>query len=124
MMRNQRGQVTAELAVLFTFVIAGFIFMGFYLQRAAQGSTKANTDSIGTQFTVDSPWVSQVTSRSTERIVDVGGEKQAETVSLSCSKGEVSVGGELSGDVDISTACDPEGWSGDSDSILTAPSSS
>ena len=25
---NQRGQVTAEIAVLFTFVIAAFVFMG------------------------------------------------------------------------------------------------
>ncbi len=47
---NRRGQVTAEMAVLFTFVIAAFVFMGIYLQRAAQGGVKGNADGLGQQF--------------------------------------------------------------------------
>ena len=56
MMRNRRGQVTAEIAVLFTFVIAALVFMGFYLQRAAQGATKSNSDSLGQQFSILGPF--------------------------------------------------------------------
>ena len=67
MIRNQQGQVSAELAILFAFVIAGFLFMGFYLQRAAQGSTKSNTDAIGSQFSTLSEFNSQSTSRSFEQ---------------------------------------------------------
>src|SRR3989338_6254657 len=55
---NRRGQVTAEMAVLFTFVIAGFVFMGIYLQRAAQGGVKSNADSLGQQFSTQSQWAS------------------------------------------------------------------
>ena len=51
MTRNRRnGQVTAEMAVLFTMVVAGIVFMGTYLQRAAQGGMKSNADSLGSQF--------------------------------------------------------------------------
>ena len=47
---NRRGQVTVEAALLWTFVIAAFVFLGFYLQRAAQGGLKSNADGVGTQF--------------------------------------------------------------------------
>jgi hypothetical protein len=53
---NRRGQVTAELAVLFTFVIAGLIFMGFYLQRGVQGGVKGNVDALGQQFSTTGTW--------------------------------------------------------------------
>jgi len=54
MKRNQRGQVTVEVAVLFAFIIAAFVFMGIYLQRGAQGGVKGNADSMGQQFSVAS----------------------------------------------------------------------
>ena len=56
MRMNRRGQVTAEMAVLFTFVIAAFVFMGVYLQRATQGGVKSNADGLGSQFSTKSPW--------------------------------------------------------------------
>ncbi len=56
MLKNRSGQVTAEMAVLFTFVIAGFVFMGIYLQRAAQGGLKSNADSLGQQFSTNGGW--------------------------------------------------------------------
>ena len=56
MRRDQQGQVTAEMAVLYTFVIAGLVFMGVYLQRGVQGSTKSNADGIGSQYSTESKW--------------------------------------------------------------------
>lgn len=67
---NRRGQVTAELAVLFTFVIAAFVFMGFYLQRGAQGGMKNNADSLGQQFSINTGFAS--TSRQQSRSVSGG----------------------------------------------------
>lgn len=67
MRRHQRGQVSAELAVLFTFAVAGFVLMGIYLQRAAQGSTKSNTDSIGSQFSTTNPFNSYSETSTHER---------------------------------------------------------
>lgn len=64
--RNRQGQVTAEMAVLFTFVIAAFVFMGFYLQRAGQGGVKSNADSLGQQFSTETPWNSTVTTKSVQ----------------------------------------------------------
>ncbi len=66
MRTNHRGQVTAELAVMLTFVIAGFVFMGFYLQRGVQGSTKSNADSLGQQFSTQSGWSNYSGSKSLE----------------------------------------------------------
>lgn len=57
-MRNRHGQVSAEQAVLYSFVIAGMVGMGFYLQRAAQGGMKSNSDSLGQQFSTESGWKS------------------------------------------------------------------
>lgn len=64
MRMNRRGQVTAEMAVLFTFVIAAFVFMGVYLQRATQGGVKSNADGLGQQFSTKSPWSNTTTSNS------------------------------------------------------------
>lgn len=108
-MRNRRGQVTAENAVLFAFVIGGFVFMGFYLQRAAQGSTKANTDSIGAQFSTDSPWNNQTTSNSYERGIGVTLE-ETETTSVSCSTGALGSGVAPGIDPLSATDCDPVEW--------------
>ena len=70
MVRNQRGQVTAEIAVLFTFIIAAFVFMGVYLQRGAQGGVKGNVDQLGQQFSSGNIWKSQ--TRSTSHVDQVG----------------------------------------------------
>ena len=88
---RERGQVTAELAVLFAFVIGGFVAMGFYLQRGVQGSTKANTDSIGTQFSKTGAWNSQSVSQSYER--QPVGATNVKTTSVSCSQGSQAMGG-------------------------------
>ena len=58
MRRYEQGQVTAEMAVLYTFVIAGLVFMGVYLQRGTQGGMKSNADGIGTQFSTEGGWKS------------------------------------------------------------------
>lgn len=69
---NRRGQVTAEMAVLFSFVIAALVFMGTYIQRGSQGSVKGNVDSIGQQFSTEQPWSSRSTSmqHSTDAQID------------------------------------------------------
>lgn len=64
MKRYQRGQVTVEVAVLFAFIIAAFVFMGIYLQRGAQGGVKGNVDSLGQQFSLVSEF-SRVTHSKT-----------------------------------------------------------
>lgn len=84
---NQRGQVTAEMAVLFTFVIAAFVFMGFYLQRAGQGGMKSNADSLGQQFSTTGPWNSFSESISLQK------KSSTETKSNSCNKYSHGVGG-------------------------------
>ena len=66
MARKRRGQVTVELAVLFTFVIGALVFMGFYLQRGAQGQVKSNADSLGQQFSLSGAWNSKVTQTSSQ----------------------------------------------------------
>ena len=81
-LKRQRGQVTAEMAVLFTFVIAGIVFMGTYLQRAAQGGIKGNADSLGTQFSTsetEGGWTSYSEQQSTSQTSGVTG-------SASCSR--------------------------------------
>ena len=122
MRRNQQGQVTAESAVLFSFVIAGFVFMGFYLQRAAQGSTKANTDAIGTQFTVNSPWNNQATSQSFEKTDATTG--QVKTTSVSCSHGAHGFGAAIPADDEIGWTdpdCNPLDYYTDTKSVLRTP---
>jgi uncharacterized protein (UPF0333 family) len=59
---RQRGQVTAEVAVLFGVVIAAFVAMAIYLQRSGQGYIKSNAESLGTQFSATSPWSETRTS--------------------------------------------------------------
>ncbi len=64
MKRNRRGQVTVEVAVLFTFVIAALVYMGFYLQRSAQGAVRGNSDSLGQQFSTASGFNTMQTQHS------------------------------------------------------------
>lgn len=82
---NRRGQVSAEMAVLFTFVVTGLIFMGVYLQRAAQGGVKSNADGLGQQFSTISASnsISRQHSKSTV----------ANTITGSCSDYSHGVGG-------------------------------
>jgi len=61
---QKRGQVTAEAAVLFTFIVAAFVAMGVYLQRGSQGGMKGNVDSMGSQFATTASW-STVTNSAT-----------------------------------------------------------
>ena len=68
---NRRGQVTAEVAVLFTFVVAAFVFMGVYLQRGAQGGIKGNVDSLGQQFSTGSEWNSVSQNKSIQAANEV-----------------------------------------------------
>lgn len=75
---RERGQVTAEQAVLFAFVIGGFVAMGFYLQRGVQGSTKSNADAVGGQFSTESGYYAYVAS-------DTHETNDGTTTSTSCS---------------------------------------
>ena len=79
MWRNRRGQLTAELAVLFTFVIAAFVFAGFYLQRGVQGSMRSNADSLGQQFSVKTGGWDAFSSQTSVTT------KENKTGSVSCS---------------------------------------
>ena len=99
---NRRGQVTAETAVLFTFVITGLVFMGIYLQRAAQGGMKSNTDGVGSQFSTKSNWYTQSTQNSYERTTGNG----TRTTTDSCSKYSHGVGNTAATDV-TTTPCAP-----------------
>ena len=45
-----RGQVTVEAALLMTVVVAGLVFLLFYLQRAIQGNVFGASQSIGLQY--------------------------------------------------------------------------
>ncbi len=54
--KRSRGQVTVEAAVLFGTVVAGFIALAIYLQRAVQGGVKSNADSFGSQFSSNNQW--------------------------------------------------------------------
>ncbi len=72
MIHNRYGQVTIEVAVLFTFVVGALIFMGFYVQRAVQGAMKGNSDSFGQQFSLNTAFrsVSQAGSDATATATD------------------------------------------------------
>ena len=86
---NRRGQVTAEMAVMFTFVITGLVFMGVYLQRATQGGMKGNTDGIGSQFSTKTGWTTKSTQATYETVV-AGTTK---TTTDSCSRAAHSLSG-------------------------------
>ena len=48
--RQVAGQVTAEMAVMLTFVIAGLVGLVVYAQRALQGNLFGGAQAIGLQF--------------------------------------------------------------------------
>ena len=81
---NRRGQVTAEMAVLFSFVIAALVFMGTYVQRGAQGAVKGNVDSLGQQFNPEGDWKSQ--TRSHQETTYIIADERTETDSDQCSQ--------------------------------------
>lgn len=64
--KSNRGQVTVEVAILFAFVVAALVAMALYLQRAAQGGIKSNSDSFGTQFSATKGWESHTKSLTQE----------------------------------------------------------
>lgn len=78
MRRGNRGQVTVEVAVLFSAVVAALVFMAVYIQRGAQGGLKGSADSFGAQFSTLSGWASHSESKSR----DTG----AATSSASCTE--------------------------------------
>ena len=86
MWNNRRGQVTVEMAVLFTFVIAALIFMGAYLQRGAQGMMKSNSDSLGQQFSAKGNW-SSFSSQSSK-----SNSLSGKTASSQCSEYAAKIG--------------------------------
>ncbi len=65
---RKAGQVSAEVAVLLTVVIAGLVYMGIYLQRGSQGSLKGHADSIGQQFSAQSGWSSYSSQKSKQEV--------------------------------------------------------
>ena len=44
------GQATVEAAVAITLVVAGFVFMAVYSQRAIQGNLFSTSQAVGSQF--------------------------------------------------------------------------
>ncbi len=47
---NKKGQVAIETVVRATFLIAGIVYLGFYLQRTMQGSLFGSSRSLGLQY--------------------------------------------------------------------------
>jgi len=66
MLKQRRGQVTVETAVLFGFVVAGLVAMAVYLQRGVQGGMKSNSDSLGGQFQATAGWKTESKSHTLE----------------------------------------------------------
>jgi len=52
-MQKNRGQTTAEYAVLLGLVIAAVMAMQIYVKRGLQGKVKLETDKLGTQYEPD-----------------------------------------------------------------------
>lgn len=51
-----RAQSAIEVVLVFVCVIAALLFMAPTIQRAAQGTTKSDTDALGWQFSLTSGW--------------------------------------------------------------------
>ncbi len=76
-----RGQVTAETAVVLTAVIAGLVFLAFYVQRAMQGSFFGTSQSIGLQFDPRDVYAENQSVGMTETVTqDVGWEMTAASI--------------------------------------------
>ena len=64
-MRQRRGQVTVEIAVLFGVVVAALVFMAIYFQRGVQGGVRSSADSLGQQFSATGAWNQTSTTHQT-----------------------------------------------------------
>ncbi len=95
---NTRGQVTIEAAILWTFVIAAFVFLGVYVQRAAQGGLKSNADSLGGQFSGITGFSSYSKSITNETV------KTTNQLSCSAAQQRVTDGG---GVAPVGSTCTP-----------------
>ena len=65
-LREQRGQESVSMVMLFVFVIAALIALVLYVQRGFAGGLRSNADSFGTQFSSANPWSSTTNSNTTE----------------------------------------------------------
>ena len=92
MRHYHKGQVTAETAVMLTFVITALAFMSIYVQRATQGAMKGNTDGIGSQLSIKSgvPWETKSVQKNYEETDLVG---KVKTTTDSCSRSWQGIGG-------------------------------
>jgi hypothetical protein len=70
-LREQRGQESVSMVMLFVFVIAALIALVLYVQRGFAGGLRSNADSFGTQFSSANPWTSTTNSNTTENQTSV-----------------------------------------------------
>lgn len=90
------GQVSMEMAVLFSFVVAALVFMGTYIQRGAQGGLKSGLDSIGPQFSTAGNWKSLKKSNQLKKFTkDDETNKITEVLTESgyCADAKYAIGG-------------------------------
>lgn len=77
LLREQRGQESVSMVMLFVFVIAALIALVLYVQRGFAGGLRSNADSFGTQFSSAQPWTSTTTSNTTESQTAVNTTQQS-----------------------------------------------
>ena len=65
-LREQRGQESVSMVMLFVFVIAALIALVIYVQRGFAGGLRSNADSFGTQFSSTAAWTSTTQSNTVE----------------------------------------------------------
>jgi len=76
-LREQRGQESVSMVMLFVFVIAALIALVIYVQRGFAGGLRSNADSFGTQFSSTAPWTSNTASNTTENQASVNTTQQS-----------------------------------------------
>ena len=61
-MRNQRGQSTAEYAIVLGVVLAALVGMQIYVKRGAQARVKLGVDQFTQAGTVALPWIKSIST--------------------------------------------------------------
>lgn len=66
-MDSKKAQSTLEYAILITVILAGLLAMQIYMKRGYQGRLKAEADSIGEQYSLQSlaSWYRTITTTAT-----------------------------------------------------------
>ena len=95
--KNNRGQSTIEMTLLFTIVVAALIAGQYYIKHAMEGRLKDSSNQIGSQFSFDDGNSNKTTSSSSSTTEvttaqgvtsnNIGSQTQNQTVNETISKG-------------------------------------